>query len=244
LDKAIKIYQTPAVLAESFAAELVLIITDLTKKGRTVTIALSGGSTPELLFSVLADRYYNSAVWEHVHFFWGDERCVPPVSNESNYGLAKRTLFDKIGIPSKNIHRILGENDPSDESLRYSSEITSFTQEKNGLPAFDIVLLGLGEDGHTASIFPGYLDLLTSEKICEVAVNPYSGQKRITITGRIINNAASVFFLATGKKKSVIVENIFDKKPASLNYPASFIVPLNGQLQWYLDNDAASLLRD
>lgn len=242
MDKAIKIFQTPAILAESFAADLVIMLTELAGKNKAVTIALSGGSTPELLFTVLGDKYCNSVAWEFVHFFWGDERCVPPDNSDSNFGLAKRTFLDKIAIPSSNIHRINGENNPSDEALRYSSEITSFTLKKNGLPSFDIVLLGLGEDGHTASIFPGHISLLTSDKICDVAVNPYSGQKRITISGKLINNAAHIFFLATGQKKAEIIKNIFKKNSASLNYPASYIVPFYGQLQWYLDNDAVSLL--
>jgi 6-phosphogluconolactonase len=244
LNKTIKIFQSPAELAEKLAEDIVSMINQSEKKKRSFTVALSGGSTPELLFSVLGNRFSESVSWEKVHFFWGDERCVSPQSMESNYGMTSRTLLNKIRIPLTNIHRIIGENVPSEEALRYSSEIGSFTEERAGLPSFDLVLLGLGDDGHTASIFPGYLELLTSDKICEVAVNPYSGQQRITITGRIINNAASVFFLVTGKKKAEIVENIFKKNSASTNYPASYIVPLYGSLRWYADKDAVSLLKD
>jgi 6-phosphogluconolactonase len=244
LNKTINIFSTPAELAERFAEDLVLMINESEKAKKSFTVSLSGGSTPEMLFSILGSKYSKSVPWKNVHFFWGDERCVSPDDSESNFGMTKRTLFDKINIPESNIHRIMGENDPSDEALRYSSEIISFTEKKNGLPSFDIVLLGLGEDGHTASIFPGNLKLLTSDKICDVAVNPYSGQKRITITGLTINNADTLFFLVTGKKKAEIVENIFKNKPASLNYPASYIVPLYGQLHWYLDGDAASMLSD
>jgi 6-phosphogluconolactonase len=238
-----QIFQTPAELAEQLAEDIVLMINESEKKKRSFTLALSGGSTPELLFSVLGDKFSKSVSWEYVHLFWGDERCVPPESNESNYGMTRKTLLDKIQIPSSNIHRIIGENVPSDEAVRYSSEIQSFTYERNGLPSFDMVLLGLGEDGHTASIFPGNTELLTSDKICEVAVNPYTGQTRITITGRIINNSASVFILVTGKKKAEIVENIFKKNSASAYYPASYIVPLYGSLRWYADMDAVSLLK-
>jgi len=244
LNETVKIFSSPEELSESFAEVLVLMINDSAKNSKKVTIALSGGSTPELLFSLLGTTYAKSVSWKYVHFFWGDERCVSPESSESNYGLTKRTLFDMINIPESNIHRIRGENNPSDEAVRYSSEIIACTEAKNGLPVFDIVLLGLGEDGHTASIFPGNLKLFNSDKICEVAVNPYSGQERITITGRTINNASTLFFLVAGKKKAVIVENIFKNNSAALNYPASYIVPLYGQLHWYLDNDAASLLND
>jgi 6-phosphogluconolactonase len=244
LDKAVQIFQTPSDLAEQLAEDIVLMINESEKKRKSFTVALSGGSTPELLFSVLGNRFSKSVSWEYVHFFWGDERCVTPESNESNYGMTRRTLLDKILIPSANIHRIRGENDPYGESARYSSEIQSFTEERNGLPSFDMILLGLGEDGHTASIFPGNTELLTSDKICVVAVNPGTGQQRITITGRVINNAESVFFLVTGKKKAEIVENIFNKNSVSDSYPASFIVPLHGSLRWYLDNDAGSLLTD
>lgn len=242
LDKVIKIFSSPYELAEKFAKELISIITDSAKKKKLISVALSGGSTPELLFSVLGNDFSKSVPWEYVHFFWGDERCVPPDNPESNYGMALRKLFEKIDIPSSNIHRIKGEAVPEEEAYRYSEEISEFTDKRDGFPLFDLIILGLGEDGHTASIFPGYNGFFVSDKVCEVAVHPVTKQKRITITGRVINNAVSVTFLVTGKKKADIVEKILKKSASSHNFPASYIVPLYGTLSWFIDEDAGGLL--
>jgi 6-phosphogluconolactonase len=242
LDKIIKIYSTPRELAENFARELVSRIDESAKNNKHFTMALSGGSTPEILFTLLRDNYARSVPWEYVQIFWGDERCVPPKNSESNFGMTKKQLLEKIKIPSLNVHRIKGEDDPEEEASRYSEEISLHTGIRDGVPLFDLVLLGLGEDGHTASIFPGHLELLDSKKICEVTFHPVTLQKRITLTGRVINNADWVAFLVTGKKKQVVVRKILEKDPASLNYPASFIFPVYGRLCWFLDKEAGKLL--
>lgn len=240
--RTIKIFQTPYDLAEKFAEEMVGMIKESNEKGMPFAVALSGGSTPELLFSLIGDHYAKSVSWQNVHLFWGDERCVAPDNAESNFGMTKRRLIDKIEIPSYNIHRIKGEENPVNEAVRYSDEILSFSQKRNGLPLFDLFILGLGDDGHTASIFPGNLELLNSEKICDVALHPVTNQKRITITGRVINNASRVVFLVTGKKKSEIVEKIINNRAEALSFPASYIVPADGMLTWYVDKESASLL--
>ena len=242
MNHSVRKFRTPYELAEKFAGELVLIIKEAAEVNRPLNIALSGGSTPELLFSVLGDHYSNSAPWEFVHFFWGDERCVPPVSPDSNFGMAFRTLFKKIKIPEKNIHRIYGEQEPVREAIRYSDLITNSTRMREGLPVFDIILLGLGEDGHTASIFPGMTHLFNSEKICEVALHPVSHQKRITLTGRIINNADKISFLVTGKNKAPVLKAILKKEESALNLPASLVVSVNGSTEWLIDAEAGSLL--
>lgn len=242
LDKSVKIFSTPYELAEKFAEELVKMITESAKKKKPVSVALSGGTTPELFFSLLGDHFSNLAPWEYVNFFWVDERCVPPDDPESNYGMTRRKLLEKIDIPFSNIHRIKGEEDPEKEASRYSEEISVNTVKRDGLPVFDLIILGLGEDGHTASIFPGHNELFSSGKICEVTVHPVTLQKRITITGRVINNADSVIFLVTGKKKAVIVDKIIKKSQSALNFPASGIFPVHGALHWFIDEDAGRLL--
>lgn len=239
--KEIKIFSSPLDLAEKFAEELARTINDSAAAKKTFTLALSGGSTPKILFSILGDQYSDSISWEHVHFFWGDERCVTPEDSESNYGMAKKQLLEKIEIPPSNIHRIMGEKDPFEEAIRYSNEIACYTREKSGLPQFDMIILGLGEDGHTASIFPDNKRLLYSDKICEVAVHPENFQKRITITGKVINNAENVVFLVTGAKKAEVVAEIIDKTKDSA-YPAALIEPGNGVLKWYLDISAAKMV--
>lgn len=204
-------------------------------------MALSGGSTPKLLFSVLAEEYADKTDWSKVHFFWGDERCVAPDDSESNYGAANKLFLSPIGIPESNIHRVLGESEPSDESERYSQEITKHLEDRDGVPVFDILMLGMGSDGHTASIFPHEIELLSSEKICEVATHPESGQKRITLTGKVLNAASNVFLLITGKGKASVLAEIINRKGAFETYPTSFINPPNG-CNFFIDDSAGSML--
>ena len=218
------------------------MIKESAKKKEPFTIALSGGSTPELLFAILSENFAGSVSWKNVHIFWGDERCVPPENSESNFGMAWREFLSKIEIPALNIHRIHGEDDPEKEASSYSEEISLHTRKRDGIPSFDLVLLGLGEDGHTASIFPGHPELLDSDKICEVAIHPETLQKRITLTGKVINNAEAVTFLVTGKKKEKIIERIFKNDISALNYPATYIVPVYGRLSWFIDKEAGKLL--
>lgn len=242
MDRIVKIFSSPFELAEKFAEELVEMIRKSAKQKSSFTIALSGGSTPELLYRLLSEKYVESVPWECVHFFWGDERCVSPDNSESNFGTANGSFLSKIKIPSVNIHRIRGEADPVREALRYSEEISRFTEKRGEIPLFDLILLGLGEDGHTASIFPGHIDLFNSVNLCEVAVQPATSQKRITVTGKVINNADALTFLVSGKKKAEVVEKLFKKDPIALNYPVSYVVPVHGSISWFIDNDAACLI--
>jgi 6-phosphogluconolactonase len=236
----IKVYKDSQEVAASFADYLVELIS---KKNGNVYIALSGGSTPKLLFSLLAnDRYKKAIDWNKVHLFWGDERCVAPDHADSNYKMTHEQLLSHIDIPAGNIHRVLGENDPAEEAKRYSEEIKSLLPGEKGLPVFDLVMLGMGDDGHTLSIFPHQMELLQSDKICEVAVHPTSGQKRVTLTGHIANNAKSVAFLVTGKNKAEKILEILKKQKDWEKYPASYIDPIHGLLYWYLDEEAAELV--
>jgi 6-phosphogluconolactonase len=241
VDTVIKISQSQDELAWDFAREMADLINDAGKSKKVLNIALSGGNTPGLLYSILGDNFSDSVSWENVHFFWGDERCVPPEDPESNYGMTKKALFNKIRIPSSNIHRIRGENVPEKEAARYSKEIASFARKRDGLPVLDLVILGLGVDGHIASIFPGHQELITSEKTCRVAVHPVTSRKRVTITGSVINNAEMIIFLVTGSHKAETVAAVIES-PGITNYPAASIEPVHGILKWYLDIDAAAML--
>jgi 6-phosphogluconolactonase len=233
----IKKYSDPDATARAFAKDLVEKINE----GNT-HIALSGGSTPNILFDILAKEYSFNVKWQNAHLYWGDERCVPPFHAESNFLFAKTKLIDHVAIPTENVHRIRGENEPGQESYRYSQRVKTLVPEKNGWPRFDIVILGLGTDGHTASIFPNQMDLLTSENICDVAEHPESGQKRITLTGKVINNAAKIAFLVTGTSKAEKVATMLSDNKSRLNYPAGHILPTNGKLTWYLDEPAGALI--
>jgi 6-phosphogluconolactonase len=154
--------------------------------------------------------------------------------------MTKQYLLDFISIPEENIHRIKGENEPGLEAVRYSEEIKNIVDSKNGLPSFDLVMLGIGEDGHTASIFPDQMHLLDSKKICDVAVHPINGQKRITVTGSTINNSEEVIFLVTGRSKADILKKILEDQ--NKIYPAAFIKPINGELKYFIDEEASGLL--
>lgn len=240
---SVRVFESAKELAAQLADEIVKRIRAAADEERSFFIALSGGSTPELLYSFLGNEFRDTVPWEFVHLFWGDERCVPPTHPESNYRMVKTTLLDNIGINAAKIHRIIGESDPVNEAARYSEEILSALPERDNLPVFDLVLLGMGADGHTASIFPGRLDLLRSEKICSATVHPESGQNRITITGRVINNAEAVVFMVTGENKAGVAREIIKNEPGSEKYPAWHIKPVYGSLDWYLDETAARFVQ-
>lgn len=234
------IFKTPEELANEFAAQLMSWISE--HPGMAFHMAISGGKTPDLLFDILAKKFPHSYLWQKVHFWWVDERMVGPNHAESNFGTANRLLFSQIVIPKENIHRIKGENDPEVEANSYSNQIQENLSSQNSLPRFDLLLLGMGDDGHTASIFPDQLHLMDSPNICEVAVNPQSGQQRITLTGKVINNASMVCFIVTGAGKADRMAKIGKNHSMANLLPAAHIHPESGNLHWYLDQAAAKQL--
>lgn len=236
----VKIYATPQKVFKAVAKEIKKLIEKSEKNN--IHIALSGGNSPKGLFKKISKKYADSIPWGKIHIWWGDERCVPPEDNESNYKMTVETLLSKIEIPENNIHRIKGEADPLIESQRYGTEITSHLGEESGLPVFDLILLGLGDDGHTASIFPDQPDLLKAEEICAVAEHPVSKQKRITLTGEVINNAENVFFLVIGENKAERIAEIMNDEENAENLPAYHIQPKKGKLIWYIDEPATQYI--
>lgn len=234
----VKIYKDKQHIAEAFAEKLSGLITSKEK----VNIALSGGSTPKVIFDFLAEQFGDKIDWSKLHLYWGDERCVPPIDGQSNFKMTVNHLLSKIDIPFRNIHRVWGENDPSLEAQRYSTLLDKNLPKVNGLPQFDILILGMGDDGHTASIFPHEIELWDTDSHCIVATHPDSGQKRISLTGQIINNADEVCFLVTGENKKHKVLEIINGHQGSEKYPASLVAPNSEKLEWYLDESAASLL--
>jgi len=240
--KEINVYTNSDHLAKEVACEVASWINNSVKIEGICTIALSGGNTPIKLFHILSKDYSESIPWDSVHIFWADERCVSPTNTESNYGNALIHLLKDINIPEKNIHRIKGELPPEREADRYSFEISNNTNSRNQMPVFDLILLGIGEDGHTASIFPNQMDMLNSYKICNVSFHPQTKQSRITISGRIINNARKIIFMASGCNKSDVIATILKNKKGVERLPAYYISPPNGNIQWHLDKEAAALL--
>jgi len=203
------------------------------------SVALSGGSTPKIWFEYLAKNHTADIPWDSIHLYWGDERCVPPDDPESNYGMTKKHLLDQISIPEENIHRIPGELDPAQAADDYEKAMNDNLGEK---PIFDLIILGMGNDGHTASIFPHEIKLWDSDRLCVVATHPISGQKRVSFTGKVINTASAVAFLVTGNDKEERVKEIIDQEPNSAYYPANLVNPIDGTLHWFLDKEAAKLL--
>ena len=215
---------------------------ELVADKETVHVALSGGSTPKVIFDVLAEQFKDRIDWSMIHFYWGDERCVPPTDEQSNYKMTVTHLFSKVNVPDANIHRILGEADPLTEAMRYANLLEINLDRVNGIPQFDLVLLGMGDDGHTASIFPHEIELWNADDHCVVATHPESGQKRVSINGKVINTAKNVVFLVTGEAKAEKIETILNKQEGYQQYPAALVNPTKGNLVWFLDEAAASLV--
>jgi 6-phosphogluconolactonase len=221
--------------------DLINLINVKLNEHKELFIALSGGSTPQLLFKTIAEKHMHEFPWEKMHFFWVDERCVPHESTESNYGNAYRILLHSDLIPKQNLHPVKGDNKSESERVRYGAEISSVLPNDNGIPTFDIIVLGMGVDGHTASIFPGQEYLFACENNCAISMHPESGQKRITLTGKIINNAKNTIVLVTGESKAEKVK-IALHTTASSRLPIQLVQPTNGNITWYLDKDAAGLI--
>ncbi len=233
MTEQVQVHPTPEEVAKAFAVHFA----EWAAESDKFTVALSGGSTPELVFQLMGWMYRDVLDWRKVHVFWGDERCVPPDHPESNFRMANELLLKHVPIPAGNIHRIMGENAPELEAVRYADEIKEHVTCTAGWPVFDLVMLGIGTDGHTASIFPDQMALLKSENVCAVATHPETGQQRITLTGQAIIHARRVAFLVTGGSKRKIVRAIRERKDDWDTYPASYILP-KGALCWFLDEAA------
>ena len=211
---------------------------------KNYSLALPGGNTPRAVFELLAQNCKYQVHWDNLQFYWGDERCVPPDHEESNYKMAYENLLHPLEIDAGSIHRIKGENDPEYETERYTLEILKHVPNRNGLTSFNLIILGMGDDGHTASVFPGQDSVINSTKLCDNAAHPLSGQKRVTLTLEAINNAENVFFLVTGKKKAHLVSEIINSRGNWQKYPASKVMPHDGNLCWLLDKEAAAELNE
>jgi len=288
MEGKVVVYKDQGELAERFTEALMERIA-AAREGR-FDLAISGGSTPQIVFSALAAKYADSPLWQKTHFWWVDERMVPPDHPESNFGVANRLLFSKIRIPEKNIHRIRGENEPYQEANSYAQQIKAEVPAQsclpenairsahfdrlensevpahdsqstnpdapafngrptnpeepahNSRPVFDLIILGLGNDGHTASIFPDQMELLDSELICAVAHHPVSGQARVTLTGKQINHAFEICFLVTGTSKAEKLSDIAQNGTKASLLPAAHIYPVNGILSWYCDAAAVEFV--
>ncbi len=206
-------------------------------------MVLSGGSTPKPLYELLAGSESPVRNWAPVDFFWGDERCVPPDHPESNYGMARRVLLDQIGIAPSRIHRMYGELAPQQAAQQYCGELRRcFGISENDMPRFDLVLLGLGADGHTASLFPGSRALEEQRRPVVAVYVEKLGSHRITLSLPAINNADCVVFLVTGEAKAEILRSVVDPADSEIQPPAALVRP-SGRLIILTDRGAARLLK-
>jgi 6-phosphogluconolactonase len=208
------------------------------QKKNVFTIVLSGGATASKVYRKIGSSQWNDKMpWEVIHIFWADERCVPPKHEESNYFNIQRAFLENLPIPAENIHRICGETEPFSEAARYEKEILDHLALRNDAhKLFDWVLLGVGSDGHTASLFPGNEYLLDSPNICAVVEHPATGQKRITLTPYAINRSARVTYHVVGQDKATIVSDLIPKSELK-RFPTGHI-----EGEWFLDRAAGSLL--
>ena len=204
------------------------------------TVALSGGNTPRAAYELLAaDPLRANLSWSNVFIYFGDERCVPPDDERSNYRMAREAFLDAVPIPSANIARMRGEIDPGLAANEYASILRA---ELGGMPQLDLVMLGLGEDGHTASLFPGIAQEVGEHSLVEAAYAQSQAMWRVTITPKLINAARRVVFAVEGVAKARALAAVYEGPRDPKTYPAQLVQPSSGELTWLMDEAAASLL--
>ena len=230
-----------AALADAAARRFVAAASDAIDSRGQFVVALSGGATPRGTYRLLATEALVSRVtWSRVQVLWGDERCVPPNDVESNYRMARETLLDRVPIPAANVHRIHGEDDPTAAAEAYEATLRALL----GTPArIDLVLLGLGDDGHTASLFPGSAAVHEQTRWVMAAHARAASSWRITLTPAVINAAAEVLFLVSGGAKAGILRRVLEGPRRPEEMPAQAIAPSNGRARWCVDAAAAAELQ-
>ena len=212
----------------------------LTSRGR-FNIALSGGATPRLLYEILASPPYLGVIgWDDWRVFWGDERCVPPEHEDSNYRMAKETLLDRVPIPAANVHRMHGENVPHVAAQDYEELLKGVFRTPE--PVFDLILLGIGDDGHTASLFPGTLALAERSRLVLHNWVPEQQDHRITFTLPLINAARMIAFVCTDESKAEVLRRVLEPAPGESVLPATLVRPSSDAVHWFLTQGSARLL--
>ena len=241
----IETFPTPEALADAVAGRVVELAGNAIADRGRFTFALSGGSTPRHAYARLAGEDLSHRVdWQLVHVIWGDERCVPPDDPQSNYRMARETLLDRVPIPQQQIHRVHGEEDPGRAAAKYEWVLRALlgSQGEGSPGALDLVLLGMGEDGHTASLFPGQPALHETEHWV-VAVPPQGGTWRLSLTPVLLNAARYVCFVVSGASKAAILKRVLEGPFTPEILPAQAIRPSRGRVAWMVDQAAAGRLQ-
>lgn len=243
--REIMIVANPDELSLRAADEFVRLAGETVQANGFFTAVLSGGSTPRGLYTTLAsDPYRKRVPWSEVHLFWGDERCVPPDHPDSNYRMIRELLLDKIPIPKENIHRMPAEQeDHVHAATEYEQTIRSFFHTKaGGVPRFDLIVLGMGEDGHTASLFPWTSALGETQRLVSANYTEKLDAYRLTLTVPLINRSAEVLFLISGESKASVLRDVLEGEYQPQRFPSQLIRPVNGRLLFIVDRMAAGEL--
>ena len=235
-----RLFSYPSHMATSRALIFRIIELMMENPDAMYNIAFSGGQTPAMLYELWANEYSAVTPWQRMRVFFVDERCVPPSNSESNYKLLNDLLLSKVPLSSNQIFRIQGELPPEEAAENYSNVVKETLSSSFNIPQFDIVLLGIGGDGHTSSIFPDQEYLLTTSQVYATSVNPYNGQDRVALTGIPILMSKQVLFLVIGKNKAEIMKDIINKDS---DLPAAFVVQKAKDVELYLDDAASDLVR-
>lgn len=241
------ILPTPADVARRAAEELTETAVETVRLKGRVAVALSGGSTPIEMFGLLTREPFRSEMpWQQLHLFWSDERCVPPDSPDSNYYAANEALLSRVDIPEENVHRLRGEIEPDEAAREYERQIRAAVE--GDPPRFDLILLGMGGDGHTASLFPHSDGLSVTDRLVvhNHVPDEHRGSApvadRLTFTSTLINAAERVTFLVTGSGKADVLKAVLEGERDTEQYPSQLVLPADGKLLWLLDEAAASRL--
>lgn len=237
----VKVFPNAAALFRAAADEFTKLATDAVRENGRFTVALSGGSTPRSLFSLLATDYHSVIPWKQVLFFWSDERHVPPDSPESNYKMANDAMLSKVPVPSENVFRIPTEDPDANNAAQAYEEVLKkvFQLAPGAFPKFDLIMLGLGPDGHTASLFPGSAGLAETHKLVIANWIEKFNTYRITFTFPVLNNSKCVMFLVSGADKAPMLRDVLEGHPKP-PYPSQLVNPSNGRLLWMVDKAAAA----
>lgn len=237
---ALQVFDSPAQLASAVADAFVADAREAIAHRGQFSVALAGGTTPRGAYQLLAQEPRRSALdWKLVHAFFGDERCVPPESNESNFKMALETLLGRVPILPENIHRMRGEADPAQAAIEYAELLT---QEFGPIPHFDLIMLGMGADGHTASLFPGTDPRLDEERLVRDVYVEKVKMHRLTITPLVINNARHVLIATEGLPKAPALYAVLKGPYDPVVHPVQIVAPIGGRLDWYVDRAAAAEL--
>ena len=240
------VLEDAAALSYKAAEIFVRCISEALSRKEHFSVALSGGSTPKALFSLLVadDSFSNKIPWDKIHFFWGDERHVSPQDEQSNFRMADEIMLAQAHVRAENIHRMRTEqSDSAKVAQGYEKELLEFFQLTAGqLPVFDFNLLGLGPDGHTASLFPGTKGLYEHNRLVVANWVEKFQAHRITLTAPVLNNADTIVFLVSGKEKAEVLQKVLEGNHQPDRWPAQLIQPIHGKLIWLVDQAAASRL--